>query len=281
VTIWPDKAVMEEAQPGAGDSPRAFYDSPRAFYIDALLQLGRTTIPFLVGGAFAFARYVHIDRGTKDLDIFIRPEDVQQTLALFRGLGYRADLPFPHWLAKVHWGDFFLDLMFSSGNGVARVDDHWFDNPVEREVLGLQLRLCPPEEMIWSKAFVQERERFDGADVLHLLRQLGPSLDWQRLLTRFGAHWRVLFSHIVLFGFVYPDQRHRIPAWVRDELTIRFAGESSEQANRVCNGTLLSREQYLYDLRRRGYGDARIEPMGRMTREETEIWTGAIGETGP
>jgi hypothetical protein len=272
VTIWPDKAVMEEAHPGAGDSPRAFY-------IDALVQLGRTTIPFLVGGAFAFARYVHIDRGTKDLDIFIRPEDVQQALALFRGLGYRADLPFPHWLAKVHCGDFFLDLMFSSGNGVARVDDHWFDTPVEREVLGLQLRLCPPEEMIWSKAFVQERERFDGADVLHLLRQLGPSLDWQRLLARFGPHWRVLFSHIVLFGFVYPDQRHRIPAWVRDELTRRFAAEASDQATLVCNGTLLSREQYLHDLTHLGYGDARIEPTGRMTHEETDIWTASIGDT--
>jgi hypothetical protein len=23
---------------------------------------------------------------------------------------------------------------------------------------------CPPEEMIWSKAFVMERERYDGAD---------------------------------------------------------------------------------------------------------------------
>jgi Uncharacterised nucleotidyltransferase len=270
VTTRRCKAVIEDAHPGVADSPQAFY-------IDALVQLGHTTIPFLVGGAFAFARYVHIDRETKDLDIFIRPEDIQQALALFRGLGYYAELPFPHWLAKVHCGDFFLDLIFSSGNGVARVDDHWFDNPVEREVLGLRLRLCPPEEMIWSKAFVQERERFDGADVLHLLRQLGPSLDWQRLLARFGPHWRVLFSHVVLFGFVYPDQRHRIPAWVRDELTRRFAAEASEQPTLVCNGTLLSREQYLYDLRHLGYADARIEPRGRMTHEEADIWTAAIG----
>jgi hypothetical protein len=269
------RAVVQGLPP---DPPPGAADSARAFYLEALVQLGRTTIPFLVGGAFAFVRYVHIDRETKDLDIFIRPEDVRQALALFRGLGYRADLPFPHWLAKVRCGDFCLDLIFSSGNGVARVDDHWFDNPVEREVLGLQLRLCPPEEMIWSKAFVQERERFDGADVLHLLRQLGPSLDWQRLLARFGPHWRVLFSHVVLFGFVYPDQRHCVPAWVRNELTRRFAAEVSDQATLVCNGTLLSREQYLQDLAHLGYADARIEPMGRMTHEEADIWTAAIGD---
>jgi hypothetical protein len=265
------KAVMEGAHPGAADPARAFY-------AEALVQLGRTRIPFLVGGAFAFARYVPIDRGTKDLDLFIRPGDVRDALAFFRGLGYRADLPFPHWLGKVRSGDFFMDLIFSSGNGVARVDDHWFDKPVEQEIFGLRLRVCPPEEMIWSKAFVQERERFDGADVLHLIRQIGLSLDWQRLLARFGPHWRVLFSHVVLFGFVYPDQRHRIPAWVRDELTRRFAAESSEQAAQVCNGTLLSREQYLYDLAQFGYGDPRIEPMGRMTHEETDIWTAAIGD---
>jgi len=271
VTPRPSRAVMADAHPGAADPARAFY-------LEVLLQLGRTTIPFLIGGAFAFARYVHIDRETKDLDIFIRPEDVPQALAFFRGLGYRTDLPFPHWLAKVRCGDFCLDLIFSSGNGVARVDDHWFDNSVEREVLGLPLRLCPPEEMIWSKAFVQERERFDGADVLHLLRQLGPSLDWHRLLARFGLHWRVLFSHIVLFGFVYPDQRHRIPAWVRDELTRRFAAEVSDQPTLVCHGTLLSREQYLFDLTHLGYADARIEPTGRMTREDTDIWTASIGD---
>ena len=42
--------------------------------------------------------------------------------------------------------------------------------------------LAPPEEMIWSKAFVCERERYDGADVNHLLRACGRQMDWQRLL---------------------------------------------------------------------------------------------------
>jgi hypothetical protein len=140
------------------------------------------------------------------------------------------------------------------------------------------MRLCPVEEMIWSKAYVQERERFDGADVLHLFRELGPTLDWARLLMRFGMHWRVLLSHIVLFGFVYPDERHRIPSWVTEELTQRLASERTEPSNRVCHGTLLSREQYLFDLIRLGYQDARLQPIGNMTREELAAWTEAIYE---
>ena len=67
-----------------------------------------------------------------------------------------------------------MDVIFNSGNGVARVDDLWFDHAPRTNVLGVIVRLSPAEEMIWSKAFIQERERFDGADVLHLLREVGP-----------------------------------------------------------------------------------------------------------
>jgi hypothetical protein len=272
VTRGASKALMRESPPSAAGEPA------RTFYIEALRHLSRSTIPFLVGGAFAYARYTHIERETKDFDLFMRREDVPRTLDLFRALGYRTELPFPHWLGKVHCGDDFIDLIFSSGNGVARVDDRWFELAVEHEVLGWPVLLCPPEEIIWSKAFVQERDRFDGADVLHLFREFGPALDWRRLLERFGPHWRVLFSHIVLFGFVYPDQRHRVPEWVVSDLTKRFVAEGSEPANLVCHGTLLSREQYLFDLAHFGYADARIEPMGRMTARETGIWTAAIGD---
>jgi hypothetical protein len=249
------------------------------FYREALTLLDRAKVPFLVGGAFAFARYVGIERPTKDLDLFVRPEDVGRALAVFEAQGYDVELPFPHWLAKVRAGAPFIDLIFSSGNGVARVDDCWFQHAVEDEVLGLPLRLSPVEEMIWSKAFVQERERFDGADIAHLIRERGQVLDWNRLLARFGDHWRVLLSHLVLFGFVYPDQREKVPAWVLEGLVGRLESESAEADNRTCNGTLLSREQYLHDLSELGYRDGRIEPDGRMTREEADIWTAAIAET--
>ena len=52
---------------------------------------------------------------------------------------------------------------------------------------------------------------FGGADVLHLLNACAETLDWSRLTRRFGRHWRVLFAHLTLFGFVYPSERCRIP----------------------------------------------------------------------
>jgi hypothetical protein len=252
-------------------------DPLAAFYADALGVLDASGIPFLVGGTFAYARYTAIDRDTKDLDVFVRPDDVAPTLAAFEAAGYRSELPFPHWLAKVSRDDHVMDVVFSSGNSVTRVDDEWFAHAAESEVLGRRLRLCPPEEMIWSKAFVQERERFDGADVLHLLRETSRGLDWERLLSRFGDHWAVLLAHVVMFRFVYPDQRDSIPSAVVDALVGRFASQRQEAARRVCYGTLLSREQYLFDVQRLGYLDARVPPHGRMTPAEVAIWTEASG----
>src|SRR5712691_5066551 len=84
------------------------------FYVDALTRLDNAGVPFLVGGAFAYSRYSKIDRDTKDFDVFLRREDVSRACAVFEAVGYHTDLTFPHWLAKVHWGDHFMDLIFSS-----------------------------------------------------------------------------------------------------------------------------------------------------------------------
>jgi hypothetical protein len=256
---------------------RAIHDPAADFYISALRTLQDASVPFLVGGAVAFSHYAHVPRDTKDIDVFVKPHDCPRVLEAFERFGYDTEIPFPHWLAKIHCGDHFIDVIFSSGNGVARVDDLWFEHAPKTNVLGLIIRLSPVEEMIWSKAFIQERERFDGADVLHLLRETGPSLDWPRLLMRFGDHWRVLLSHLILFGFVYPDRRENVPSWVMDELLRRLGVSRPNLQSDICYGTLLSREQYLHDVNAWKYRDSREEPLGPMTREQIDIWTAAIG----
>ena len=133
----------------------------------------------------------------------------------------------------------------------------------------------PVEEMIWSKAFLMERERFDGADVLHLIRARQKEINWPRLLSRFGEHWRVLLSHLVLFPYVYPNEP--APQAVIDELLDRAKHEpKADEGIRLCRGPLLSRAQYLVDVERWNYVDAREVPLGTMTPEEIDIWTKAI-----
>ena len=254
----------------------------RDFYCRVMHDLAEQGIPFLVGGAYAFERYTGIARHTKDFDLFVHPRDVERVLAVLSADGCRTDLAFAHWLAKAHCGEDVVDLIFSSGNGVALVDDDWFRHSVPETVLGVGVRLIPAEEMIWSKAFVMERERYDGADVAHVLRASADSLDWPRLVQRFGDNWRVLLHHLVLFGFIYPSERARVPAAVMRELMGRLDTELTRSSpERVCRGTLISRAQYLVDVERWGYADPRLAPDGNMTSEERERWTAGIAQDGP
>jgi hypothetical protein len=250
-----------------------------AFYRRALQVLVDAQVPFLLGGAFAHACFTGIRRSTKDLDLFIRRPDYDRVAALARGEGWRAEITYPHWLAKVYAGDDFIDFIFNSGNGVAPVDELWFRNNAQAEVLGVPVRLANMEDGLLSKAFIMERERYDGADVAHLLRANAEQLDWKGLVRRFGRHWRVLLAHLTLFGFIYPGERDRVPRWVMDTLLARLAAETRQPPAvdpHVCAGTLLSREQYLHDVEQLGYVDGRLTPASTMTPDDVTVWTDAI-----
>jgi hypothetical protein len=252
----------------------------QAFYRRVMKTLRAGGVEFLVGGAYAFTSYTGIDRSTKDFDLFVRKTDGLRALDVLHTAGIRTELTFPHWLGKAYHRRSFVDIIFNSGNGVTPVDEEWFDHAPAREVLGVPARLQPAEEMLWSKAFVMERERYDGADVVHILRARAERLDWDRLVARFGERWRVLLQTLILFGFVYPGERARIPARVMTDLLDRLRKELSTDADvgRLCQGTLVSREQYLPDVLEWGYTDARIEPHGGMTAEQVTQWTEAIGK---
>lgn len=252
------------------------------FYCRTLDAFEHAGVDVLVGGAYAFARYTGIERHTKDFDVFVRARDFARTLDALKAAGYRTSVPFPHWLGKAFCGEYFVDVIYGSGNGIASVDDDWFTYAPTDLVLDKQVKLCPIEEMLWSKALIEERERFDGADVAHLLLTCAPTLNWQRLLRRFGGHWRVLLSHLILFGYIYPSERQRIPGWVMHELMRRLLMSLSAPAptQRVCRGTLLSRQQYLIDVEEWGFLDARLRPDNPMSASDIATWTAGIAEDG-
>jgi len=247
------------------------------FYRRTLHVLSDAGVPFLVGGSHAFLEYTGIVRNTKDFDLFLRRGDLDRATEALRDAGYRTEVTFPHWLAKAWQHDDFVDLVFNSGNGIGVVDDGWFEHAVETQVLGMPVKIVPCEELMWQKAFVMERERFDGADLMHILRCRAEDLDWTRLLARFGDRWPLLYTYLLYFTFVYPSEAHRLPAAVLDELAARHAVlRSSPVSDRVCQGTLVSREQYLIDVGQYGFADARLGPRGSMTPEDAIYWTCAI-----
>jgi hypothetical protein len=254
-----------------------------AFYRRTLETLNEAGVGYLVGGAYAYGHYTGVERHTKDFDIFVRPEDSERVLQRLAALGCQTERTHPHWLGKAYCSEDFIDVIYSSGNGIAKVDELWFEHASAGEIFGVPVLFVAPEEIIWSKSFIMDRERFDGADIAHLIRACGRTMDWQRLLGRYDEDWPVLLSHLVLYRYIYPDEQERVPDWVLDRCVERLQGQSGPGRNggeRLCRGTLLSRAQYLVDVHEWGYRDARLlRNGGSMSTEEIDHWTAAI-ETG-
>jgi hypothetical protein len=247
----------------------------QTFYIKVIDTLASAHIPFLVSGGFAFASYTGIARATKDLDLLVSPENFSQTMDVCSTAGFETKVRFAHWIGKVIEGEHVVDIIFSSGNGLCTVDSEWFQYAVPDTLFAHSVRLCPPEELIWSKAFIMERNRFDGADIAHILNAKGKELDWARILRRFHSHWRVLLSHLILYGYIFPSDCSQVPHWLMTELIRRIDIEKTNapSSERICQGTLLSWSQYLPDIEQRGYQDARHFHQGHFTKEQTVALT--------
>ena len=250
------------------------------FYRAAMLLLQKANVPFLVGGAYAFGVYTGITRDTKDFDLFVQPRDVERALATLSGGGYGAERTFPHWLAKAKCGEDVIDFIYAAGNGLCQVDQTWFDRARDGQLLGMPVKLCAPEDIVWMKGFIMERERFDGADIVHLIESCGETMDWEHLVNRFGPDWCVLLSHLIFFGYIFPSERDRVPKRILDQLLERLRNEPLEKSNRTCRGTLLSRQQYLHDIEERGFHDARLDERVKMNGADIARWTAAIAQDG-
>ena len=222
-----------------------------AFYREALELLNESGEPFLLGGAFAIRHHTGIFRNTKDLDVFCKPSQYTRILKFFADKGYRIELTDNRWLAKVFKDDYFIDVIFNSVNNICTVDDSWYQHATDDHFDGVPVKIIAPEELIWCKTYVQNRERYDGADVNHLLLKCGKALNWQRLFSRLDSHWLLLLDKLLLFQFVYPgDFRDIIPQWLFDELIKRAQEQYSipSSKEKVCLGPLIDNTQYRTDV---------------------------------
>ncbi|HEV8630365.1 MAG TPA: hypothetical protein VGV61_08610, partial [Thermoanaerobaculia bacterium] len=77
------------SEPTSDLAALALSEETQAFYCRMLAALDRAGAPFLVGGAYALARYTGIERYTKDFDIFVKPSDLSQVEQLLEDAGCR------------------------------------------------------------------------------------------------------------------------------------------------------------------------------------------------
>ena len=228
----------------------------QAFYREALTLLEECGTNFMLGGGLAMSKYTGIHRDTKDLDIFCKPNEYTKILKFFAEKGYRTELSDSRWLAKIFKDEYFIDIIFDTVNNICTVDDTWYKYATKGQFVGLPVKFLPAEELIWCKIYVQNRERFDGADINHIILKHGKKLDWKRLMFRLDSHWHLLLSQIINFQFVYPADFHEIiPRWLFDDLMNR-AHEQYDlppSLEKVCRGPVIDQTQYMIDIKEWDY----------------------------
>ena len=167
-------------------------------------MLEEKRVPYCVSGAFAMREHTGIYRDTKDLDVFLTVENAKFALNCLEAAGYECEVRDPVWLAKVHADGYFVDFITGMSNGLISVDPGWIERAHRASVLGIETRVLAPEELLASKLFVIRRERFDGADIAHIVYASKGQLDWVRIMQLTGDHWEILLWALMLFRYVYP-----------------------------------------------------------------------------
>jgi hypothetical protein len=174
-------------------------------------------IRFAAGGGFAFTTYSGKWRDTKDLDLFILPEDQKAMTEVVTEAGfadYYAWKPYDRsWIYRGYNDGRIIDLIWTMPNHRMVVDEQWLRG---RKVClhGMKVRLLPPEELLWSKIYVMQRDRCDWPDLLNVLNGVGPDMDWEHMLARIGDDTRVLGALLNLFAWLCPERAALLPSWL-------------------------------------------------------------------
>lgn len=209
----------------------------------------RNKVQCVVSGAFALHEHTGIWRDTKDLDLFMPANEVGRALKLLAKDGFQTEILDSVWLAKAWRGDYYVDLITGMSNGVIRVDYSWIRRSQQSDVFGTSIRVLAPEELIASKVFVTRRERFDGADICHVIYGTRGRFEWKRLLHLIGEHWEMLLWSLVLYHYVYPAQSDYVPVEVWDELLHRLRIELKHPNKDIqFRGSLIDEKMFAIDV---------------------------------
>jgi hypothetical protein len=247
-------------------------DDEREVYRRALEALNSAGLRYVVAGAYAIYEHTGIYRKTKDLDLFFEPSSVIPAARALRNAGFVTRLADDHWLAKATHGEYFVDLIFGMGNGIAFIDDGWIANSHPGIIAATPVRIAPAEELIWHRLFISERHRHDMSDIVHLILCLGEALNWERLVNRVGVNWPLLLSQVLMFAYVYPGHKANIPSWVPERLLQNAHDEFAreEEDADFTRGPLISRFSFTIDVREWGFSDPRSE-LVREARNRPEV----------
>ena len=262
---------MAERQPAivpeTSSQPQVIPERQELLFREILGLLQTKKVPFAVAGAFALRQHTGISRDTKDLDLFLTSGNAKKALIVLEGEGLECEVCDPVWLYKAHRDEFFVDLITGMSNAVIVVEDSWIERARPAVIYDMATRVLGAEELIASKLFVTRRERFDGADIAHVIYGTQGKLDWQRVLQLVGEHWEMLLWALVLFRYSYPAQTNFVPRELWQELIHRYEDAILHVDPKAkFRGSLIDEKMFAIDVNEWGLANLMQEYRERRLR---------------
>lgn len=162
-------------------------------------------------------------RNTKDIDLYVLPRDKDEMIAIVTALGlkdyYEQQAYDRAWIYRSYTDDTIVDIMWTMANQRAQVDEAWLNGP-EVQAGDERFRLLAPEEELWSKLYVMQRDRCDWPDAVNLLYGVGPQLDWRRLIARVADDRGLLAGLLAMFTWLHSERARELPNWIWGELQL-------------------------------------------------------------
>jgi predicted nucleotidyltransferase len=147
----------------------------------AAATLRDADIPFLLGGSLAsWARGGPETR--HDLDLMIKPEDVERALEALEQAGMRPERPPEEWLVKAWDGDTLVDLIYCP-KGLP-MDDDVLARGEELSVLGMEIRVMALEDVMATKLMALTEHSLRYESLLQIARALREQVDWDAVRVR-------------------------------------------------------------------------------------------------
>jgi hypothetical protein len=213
--------------------------------VTALRQEG---IAFALGGGFAFFEYSPRGRTTKDVDLFVKHEDMDRIRGILARHGFRdyhdEEAYDRSWIYRAERDGLIIDFIWAAPNHRMQVDDRWLTNGRSVTIAGCKIQLLPPEELIWSKIYVLQHDRCDWPDLLNVLYNEAETLDWEHLLNRMGDDAPILGALMSVFRWLSPDKAVGLPNWIWQRLGLSPLTITTSETERERAAILDTRNWY-------------------------------------
>jgi predicted nucleotidyltransferase len=184
------------------DDDRTF----RSVLSDVVQAVEDEALPYLAIGGLASATYGR-PRPTKDIDVFVKPEDAERCLKTLEAAGFSTEEPKEDWLLKAYKSEVLVDVIFRIHNSIY-LDDDMIAKARRHQLKGTTIKVVPAEDFIVMQAVTHSEDTphywYNALTVI-----ASSEIDWDYVIRRSSHGPRRVLS-LLLYAqsndLAVPDQ---------------------------------------------------------------------------